>query len=64
MNNPTCRDKRPCFARHDGRCEILTEALAFCPFCKPERLTTKGKAYPYEEWYSDRKKKTHPWDDK
>ena len=60
MNNPTCRDKRPCFARHDGRCEILTEALPFCPFCKPDRFVTNGKRYPFEEYYGGRKKKVNP----
>lgn len=36
-----------CFARRDGRCEILTQGLVPCPFKKPIREITRGIYYPY-----------------
>lgn len=38
-DEPTCRDKRPCFARNGGKCTILRESYADgeCPFCKRKK---------------------------
>ena len=36
-----------CFARRDGRCEILTSSLSPCSFKKPVREITHGVYYPY-----------------
>ena len=41
-----CDDKRPCFARRDKCCTILSgRPKGLCRFCKPERDVTKGKKY-------------------
>ena len=50
-----CKDKRPCFARQRGTrlCTALSEVYegtgVMCPFCKPEKEVTNGKAYPYNK---------------
>ena len=38
--NPVCHDKRNCFGKRAGRCQILSETYLFdgdCPFCKELR---------------------------
>lgn len=49
-----CNDKRPCFARQRGTrlCTALVEVYktGLCPFCKPEKEITDGKAYPYNKY--------------
>lgn len=59
--NPTCHDRRKCFAQEQlGRtrkiCTILhaTYQEGKCPFCKPVRDMTDGKAYPRNENYVGR----------
>lgn len=49
-----CNDKRKCFAQtiyHD--CSLLLETYedGKCPFCKPEKTITNGRAYPWKQEY-------------
>lgn len=48
-SSPECAREGECFARVGGRCLILhnTEFRSSkCPFQKPDRQVTNGKAYP------------------
>lgn len=45
---PVCKMAGKCFARKDGRCEILMRTpVTTCSFQKPERDVTNGKRYEY-----------------
>ena len=45
---PICTDTTgTCFARRDGRCNVLTGSLKPCPFKKDRKTYTHGVHYPY-----------------
>lgn len=49
-----CDQMGPCFGRGiTGRCHILSATYPDrdCPFQKPKSDVTKGKLYPYDEYY-------------
>ena len=57
-NLENCSDKRPCFARENGKCRVLKSddqgkfydpVTHPCPFCKPNRSVTNGKTYPHRD---------------
>lgn len=58
MISPMCYQTGECFARKNGACTVLM-STAFkggkCPFQKPEREITNGKAYPYDPCYANAK---------
>ena len=45
--NPVCHDDRPCFARKNSRCYVLSDTYPpeRCPFCKEFRDVTGGTTY-------------------
>ena len=47
-NYPVCKIAGKCFAKREGRCEILRETPdERCSFQKPVREVTNGKRYAY-----------------
>ena len=59
--NSKCHDTRECFARRkDGCCTLLWDTVfpadKPCPYAKPCRLVSKGKAYPWDGHAGEYKK--------
>ena len=53
MKEIKCADKRKCFAREDGKCNILNSGYeaGYCPFCKAKRNVTAGVKYQDKSRY-------------